>query len=420
MKTVQLRRLTESACDGPFGSAIKTDHYAQTGARVVRLGNIGGAEWNERDEAFIDLTYFDQLKRHEVLGGDLLIAGLGDDRNPVGRASVAPQGISPAIVKADCYRFRLRDSDARFFAYYLSSEAGIAQSAQLADGSTRKRLTLGKALALRVPHLPLAEQRAIADYLDTETARIDALITKKQQLIHLLEERRTGLSFDMIRGSSEPGDRRESGISWIGTIPESWSTPYVASRYELLLGRMLNAARSSGGDQRPYLRNVNVRWNRIDLSDVATMDFPADERRLYRLKAGDLMVCEGGAGYARAYVWDAQVDEMYFQKSLHRLRPRGEWPVEWVAEWLRAGKHAGVFESEGNLATIPHLTAEQLRAHRIPMPPDPSTMRTRLEELKRQARALDRAGEVATDQVNLLADRRSAVISAFVQGLQRP
>ena len=96
---IQLRRVTISACDGPFGSAIKSDHYADEGARVVRLGNIGTGEWREGKPVYIEREYWATLGRHQVLPGDLLIAGLGDENNPVGRSTVAPFGLGDAIVK---------------------------------------------------------------------------------------------------------------------------------------------------------------------------------------------------------------------------------------------------------------------------------------------------------------------------------
>jgi type I restriction enzyme S subunit len=72
-----------------------------------------------------------ELLGHEVQEGDLLIAGLGDDNNLVGRACVAPKDIAPCLVKADCFRFRLDTNrvSPKFLAYQLS--AGAITDAQL-------------------------------------------------------------------------------------------------------------------------------------------------------------------------------------------------------------------------------------------------------------------------------------------------
>ncbi len=398
MKTVQLRRLTESACDGPFGSAIKTDHYAETGARVVRLGNIGSAEWNERDEAFIDLTYFDQLKRHEVLAGDLLIAGLGDDRNPVGRASVAPQGIYPAIVKADCYRFRLRDCDARFFAYYLSSEAGIAQSAQLADGSTRKRLTLGKALALRVPHLELTEQRAIADYLDTETARIDALITKKQQLIHLLEER------SRLAG--------EGVIARLRELNRLVPLKYVVRESDLRWG---------SASAEPLVLSVSIHHGVVPRSVVSDKESRADNFSNYKvcvpgqIAINRMRAFQGGVGVVRETgvvspdytVLD--LDECLDSDFIHFLM-RSDWFVSEMTRRLR-----GIGATDQGAVRTPRVNFADLGEIEIPVP-----AKQQQQEIASSLRA-DRSASLAparllARQSALLSERRSALISGAVTG----
>jgi type I restriction enzyme S subunit len=188
--STSLRRYVRSASDGPFGSALKSEHYVDDGARVIRLGNVGTAEWRDLDEAFIAFDYWSQLRRHHAATGDLIVAGLGDEGHPVGRACVLPE-VGPALVKADCFRLSLHheEADARFLAWYLSSSSGLAASEMLAEGSTRQRLTLGKALGMKVPLLPVARQRVIADYLDAETARIDALLAKKRRMIEVLDER---------------------------------------------------------------------------------------------------------------------------------------------------------------------------------------------------------------------------------------
>lgn len=88
---VQLRRVAFDRCDGPFGSGLKSTHYAAEGVRVVRLQNIGYGEFEGADAAFIPQEHCSKLGDHSVVPGDLLIAGLGDTNHPAGRACVAPE-----------------------------------------------------------------------------------------------------------------------------------------------------------------------------------------------------------------------------------------------------------------------------------------------------------------------------------------
>ena len=101
-KHMPLRRCIRSIHDGPFGSAFRAEDYSESGAFVVRLGNIGFGELRDRDKAFIPLELYSRFLRHRVRAGDLLIAGLGDENNHAGRACVAPD-LGRAIVKGKCF-----------------------------------------------------------------------------------------------------------------------------------------------------------------------------------------------------------------------------------------------------------------------------------------------------------------------------
>ncbi|MFN8624450.1 MAG: restriction endonuclease subunit S [Candidatus Binatia bacterium] len=77
--------------------------------------------------------------------------------------------------------------------------------------------------AIRAPFPPEAEQRAIAAFLDRETARIDALVAKKERLIELLQEKRTALITRAVTKGLDPTvPMKDSGIEWLGEIPAHW------------------------------------------------------------------------------------------------------------------------------------------------------------------------------------------------------
>lgn len=196
-----LSRVTLSRCDGPFGSGLKSEHYSGSGVRVIRLQNIGWTEFLDADQAYLDETYARQLGDHGVVADDLLIAGLGDEGHPVGRACVAPDYIGPAMVKADCFRFRLDRQRVlpRFAAYQLSATASAA-AGSLSTGATRARMNLTTTAGRKIALPPLGEQRAIVDALDREGARYRALVASIRDAIARLQELRTALISAAVTG----------------------------------------------------------------------------------------------------------------------------------------------------------------------------------------------------------------------------
>jgi type I restriction enzyme S subunit len=190
----RLSRVTASRCDGPFGSGLKSEHYSDEGVRVVRLQNIEFAEFDGEDKAYIDPDYYHELGDHDVYPGDLLVAGLGDTNNPVGRACRAPDDLGPAMVKADCFRYRLEagKADSQFLAYQMSVTA-MALAGALAAGVTRARMNLSLTSTRILAFPPIDEQIAIASFLNGETEKFHLMTTKVREAIDRLTEYRTAL-----------------------------------------------------------------------------------------------------------------------------------------------------------------------------------------------------------------------------------
>jgi len=230
---VQLGRIAVSRCDGPFGSGLKSLHYTDEGVRVVRLQNIGQGEFSDSDAAFISPEHYSTLGDHSVEADDVLIAGLGDENHPAGRACVAPAEVGLAMVKADCFRFRLEQSRAlpRFIALQLTATAHSA-SGLLSTGATRQRINLRTTAARRIAIPDIREQSRIVDHITHEIAsHIDAQDTAERGIV-LLSEYRTRLIADVVTGKL---DVREAvaalpdvdSLNELDTLWESASTGLV-------------------------------------------------------------------------------------------------------------------------------------------------------------------------------------------------
>jgi type I restriction enzyme S subunit len=201
-KLTTLGRVATSYCDGPFGSGLTSAHYVEEGVRVIRLQNIKPNRFDNGDSAFIDLDYYSsQLGDHDVQAGDVLIAGLGDDNNTVGRACVAPDDLGPAMVKADCFRFRLDPKIAvpEFVAQQLTASAAY-YAGVLTTGSTRARISLHLMASRRVLLPPLPEQHRIVQQISGIAGHFDSLIAQVETAEHLLRQRRAGLITAAVTG----------------------------------------------------------------------------------------------------------------------------------------------------------------------------------------------------------------------------
>jgi type I restriction enzyme S subunit len=177
----------ETACtrvaDGPFGSKMKSEHYRPTGARVVRLQNLGAGDFVDDDCVFIDLPYYAELESaHGFQDGDLVVAGLGDENNRLGRACVVPPSILPALNKADCFLIRPHPHvSTQYLHLVLNSRRVLSQVAARARGTTRMRVSSSSYRRVDVPIPdPEAQMRLVR--------RARSVVALKEELTANLEK----------------------------------------------------------------------------------------------------------------------------------------------------------------------------------------------------------------------------------------
>lgn len=212
-------------------------------------------------------------------------------------------------------------------------------------------------------------------------------------------------------------DYKESGVQWLGEIPATWDIAPVYARYEVALGKMLDAKRDTGESSGHYLRNVDVQWDAVNIDGLPEMDFPSSDRNRYLLRRGDLLVCEGGE-VGRTAIWGGELDECFYQKAIHRMRPRSARDVPRFFYFLMyAMAKRGVFTAGGNPNTIDHLTAAQLRRYRVPIPAA-SEQRAIVSFLDRETAKIDALVARKERLIELLQEKRTALISrAVTRGL---
>ena len=186
-------------------------------------------------------------------------------------------------------------------------------------------------------------------------------------------------------------------------VPDGWEWARLCNIAEADLGKMLDAVKNKGVP-RPYLRNINVRWGAFDLTDLLEMRIQDEEVDRYSIQKGDLVVCEGGEP-GRCAIWEAETG-VFFQKALHRVRPRLVLP-EYLFLVINAYTLSGLTEQYFTGTTIKHLTGQALRALLIPVPP--------IHEQKR----LSKAAKDALSFVDLIEKNRSDLIAVVSLAKER-
>ena len=149
-------------------------------------------------------------------------------------------------------------------------------------------------------------------------------------------------------------------------IPESWEWVTLKTIATSELGKTLDKAKNTGNFH-PYLCSINVYWDGIDLSTVKQARFEDSELPKYRLKQGDLLICEGG-DVGRSAIWNSD-QEMYYQNALHRVRFYGGICPDFYLLVLECYKGNKILDDYSKGMTIKHLVQSSLNAIYMPLPP---------------------------------------------------
>jgi len=173
--------------DGPFGSNLKTEHYTSSGPRVIRLQNIGVAEFIDEKAHISEVHYVDLIK-HSVEPNDIVIAALGQ---PAPKACLVPASVGNAIVKADCIRFRTSEPyvNPGYIMYSLNSDPTQKRTGKIIHGIGRPRLNLGEIKSIALPLPPKDEQDSIFDEIERRLSlmreidrQVEIMLERSQRL----------------------------------------------------------------------------------------------------------------------------------------------------------------------------------------------------------------------------------------------
>ena len=288
-------------------------------------------------------------------------------------------------------------------------------------GSTRDKLNQSDMNEILVRRPPLIEQKQIASFLDYETGKIDALIAMQQQLIALLGEKRQAvISHAVTKGLNPDAPMRDSGVQWLGQVPEHWK-----------LRRLKHAVADDGIQMGPFGTSlINVlrepaAYCVFGQANTISGDFKEVSRWLpesayrglqhYRLFPGDLVLTrKGSLGNCR--VVPDEVPAGIMDSDTIRVRTRSDLSSVFLAKLMHDALYIEVqIDLNRRGAILPGLNTSVVGNLLLAVPP-PQEQFDILADLADKTGRLDQIADNLFDQLSLLRERRTALISAAVTG----
>jgi len=361
----------------------------------------------------------DLTKCKLVFAGDLVINSMNYGIGSYGLSSLT--GVcSPVYI---VLKPKLERIEERFAFRILENKAfqGFAQSHGNGILEHRAAINWDILKAIGVPLPPVPEQQAILGFLDRETAKIDALVAEQEQLITLLKEKRQAvISHAVTKGLDPSVPMKDSGVEWLGEVPAHWAVGKCGFYIRILSGFAFpSGAFSQDETNHRLLRGANVGVSRLKWDDTVFWErSDCDGLDEYEMSEGDLVIGMDrpliSEGMRVAKVTADDLPSLLLQR-VASLKVGPKLSADYLHHLLSSEMFIAHFSPETTGVSVPHISPDQINNFVIPVPPL-DEQRAIVEHLSNLATSYSGLINEAVLSVELLRERRSALISAAVTG----
>ncbi len=404
---------------GPFGAQLHASDYlanGEDGVPLILIKHVNDLSISHDNLPRIEPARAAELQEYRVTPGDIVFSRVGS----VGRIAPVTRDEDGWLISGQMLRLRFRTPrlNIPFALYAISSQAVLTYFELASVGTTRDSInsTILREMPLVIPEIP--EQRAIAEFLDRETGKIDALVAKKERLIELLQEKRTALiTHAVTKGLDPTAPTKPSGIPWLGNIPAHWPTVTLGRLCRVGNGSTPKRERSEfwAGGAYPWLTSAKINDQVVESADQFVTEAALHECHLPIVARNSVLMAITGEGQTRGRAALLTI-EATISQHLAYISPRDSRlsarflrrVLEAQYDWLR-------LESSGTGSTRAALTCDYVKSIVIPLPPQ-SEQRDVCDHIDARTDGLSALQRRVETGAERLGELRTALISAAVTG----
>ena len=350
------------------GDWIESDVIEESGIRYLTTGNVGAGFYKEQGSGYISEKTFSELHCLNVYPGDLMISRLNE---PIGRSCIIPDTESRYVVAVDNVILRPNANYNKKFIMYGMNADGYAEHANMiARGATMSRISRSQLGQFWLAFPNIEEQQAIADFLDKECTQIDSIAADLERQIALLQQYKKSLITETVtKGLDKSVPMKDTGVEWIGQIPEHWDVEPIKYRVTFHNGDRGENYPTKSELQSEGIPFINAGHLEGDGLNMANMDYISEEKHRImggvKLRSGDILYCLRGSVGKNAIV---DMNQGTVASSLVAIRS-----VRISAEYLYYCLNSHIEEVQrywwDNGTAQPNLSADNLGKYKICIPP---------------------------------------------------
>ena len=364
----------------------------------------------------------EEIDRFRLQQGDVLITKDSESWDDIGVPALVDNSVDDLICGYHLAMLRPREEIlGSYLAWALRSNVAAYQFHIEARGVTRFGLSHSSIQSVRIPLPAHAEQADIVRFLDHADEQIQRYIAGKERLITLLEEQRQALVHQAVTRGLHPSVKlKDSGMEWLGEVPEHWETRRLKQVSVIQTGITVGPTYDQEGlIERPYLRVANVQSDHLDLSRITTIRVSLADIKRATLEVGDVLMTEGGDidKLGRGCLWSGEIPDCLHQNHVFAVRPdprylNPEFLVALMGSFQARTYFYVTAKQTTNLAATNRTTLGNL-----PMcVPSADEQLSILRQVKAECGAQDDAISKARRQIDLMNEYRTRLIADVVTG----
>ncbi|WP_428354032.1 restriction endonuclease subunit S [Methyloprofundus sp.] len=399
------------------GYAFSSDSFIDAGKAVIRIGDIkqDGSVSLESCK-YIKIENADQYSQYQVNNGDLLMAMTGATIGKAGWFKEnEPALLNQRVGSFKCNRIYL---NYKFFWYVLNSSGYQEYIKITAFGGAQPNISDSGMVGYQSAFPRENEQTKIASFLDHETAKIDTLIEKQQQLIKLLKEKRQAvISHAVTKGLNPNASMRDSGVEWLGEVPEHWEAvplKYLCNFSGGGTPSKDNLSYWTGGDI-PWVSPKDMKSFWVSDTQDKLTDTAVKESSTNFVDCGALLMVVRSGILQRTIPIAINTVRVTLNQDMKALKFNSRLNVEYAANYILGNVGSLLLEWSKEGATVESIEQEYLSNSIFPVPPIEEQIEIN-ESIKLQMDIFQDVEIRAIRGISLLQERRTALISAAVTG----
>jgi len=364
----------------PKGSTF-SEH--KTDYPYIRVTDMVKKSVNEETLKYISQEIFQKIRNYTISSEDAYITIAGT----IGLSGVIPEHLNGTSLTENAAKLVIKDKsklDKKYLVYVLDSKFVKGQIDARIGIVGVPKLALFRIESLKIPIPPLSIQAQIVAILE----KAERLKEKREQANQETNKIIQSVFYEMFGNIA----RNDYG----------WNELTAEEIFDMKLGKMLSAKNYTGKHLKPYLRNINVQWGSLDLSDIKEMDFDDNEFPRYELKKDDILVCEGGE-VGRTAIYNGEIENCCYQNALHRLRIKK--PIierQYFVYYMQFAAKYGLILRDTSQVTIAHFTAEKFKKFKVLLPP--IELQNEFASIVEKVESLKERQRQSTQEINTLFD----------------